>query len=392
MSAEPVDPVVPAPASDHPRRGSRWRGAAVTALVVLGALLGFLGVMAVWVDRTATQTPTYADVSGDILADPEVSDAVAAALVNDLWSNVDVPAELAERLPPAAQPLAGPASAALQELTVRTAQRILARPRAQELWRTANAVAHRQLLALIRGDSTALAEQDGNVVLNLEPLVLELAAQVGATEQAERVLEARPLGQFVIVPAENLSTVQSLVDWLDRFALVLGPLALLAFAAAVWLSRDRRRTLIAIAFVFIGIGVAVGMTRSVGGRYLVDAVTLTPAGEQVGADAWAVASRQLGDATWSFIVVGLVALIGLWLAGAQRRAVTARHWLTPYVTDRRVSYGALAMVVLLLLWWNPVVATQRVGPMVFGIALAIAGVEVLRRQMMREETGAPSTT
>jgi hypothetical protein len=389
MSAEPADPTPP-PAAAEQGRASRKRRAAVTALIVLGALLGVCSVVAVWIDRTVAERSNYVDVTGDVLADPEVSDAVAAALVNDLWVRVDVPATLAERLPREVQPLAGPASAALQELTVRTAQRILARPRAQQLWRTANAVAHSQLMALIRGDSPASGE-DGSVVLDLEPLVLELAASVGVTDQAEAALEARPLGQFVVVPADKVSTARKLIDLLDRLALVLGPLALIVLGAAVWLSRDRRRTLWTIAFVFIVVGIAVGVARRVGGRYLVDTVAQTPTGKDVGADVWQVVSRQLGDAAWTLIFVGFVALAGFWFAGAGERARAARHRLGAYLSDRRYLYGALALAVLLLLWWSPVDATRRVQPMVLGIALAILGIEALRRQVMREEV-APATT
>ena len=88
-----------------------------------------------------------------LIADDQIRDQVATSLVDQLYANVDVPAELAKRLPPDQQGLAGPLAAALREFSDRAAQRMLERPRVQALWVTTVTRAHTQLLNLLEDDT-----------------------------------------------------------------------------------------------------------------------------------------------------------------------------------------------------------------------------------------------
>ena len=58
--------------------------------------------------------------------------------------------------------------------------------------------------------------------------------------------------------------------------------------------------------------------------------------------------------------------------------------LTPYLRHPAYAYSGLAMLLLLLFWWDPVVGTHRLLPSLVLIALAALGTEVLRRQVIRE--------
>ena len=48
------------------------------------------------------------------------------------------------------------------------------------------------------------------------------------------------------------------------------------------------------------------------------------------------------------------------------------------------AYGGLAALLLLVFWWDPVIATHRVVPSLLLIAFAALGTEMLRRQVIRE--------
>jgi hypothetical protein len=79
-----------------------------------------------------------------------------------------------------------------------------------------------------------------------------------------------------------------------------------------------------------------------------------------------------------------VALAGIWLSGPRSRATEARHALAPYLRRAEVAYGALVIAYLLLLWWRP---TPQFGfplTVVVWFALAVLGLEALRRQTARE--------
>src|SRR4051794_3379933 len=91
----------------------------VPTLLVLATLIGFGGAFAVWVNRQALNTENWATTSGKLLANKQIQTALSAYMVNELFSDVDVAAELEKVLPPRAQALAGPAAAGLQELAGR---------------------------------------------------------------------------------------------------------------------------------------------------------------------------------------------------------------------------------------------------------------------------------
>ncbi len=88
-------------------------------------------------------------------------------------------------------------------------------------------------------------------------------------------------------------------------------------------------------------------------------------------------------------------MLAAWLAGPTRWATSIRHWLTPYLRQPAYAYGGLAVLLLLVFWWDPVVATHRLVPSLLLIVFAALGTEMLRRQVIREfpdhvTTGSPA--
>jgi hypothetical protein len=94
----------------RPRRKTVW------AVLVLATVVGFLAVFAVWANRQALETDSWVETSTELLEDEEIQAAVAGFLVETLFTNVDVEAELQEVLPPQTQALAGPVGGALRHL------------------------------------------------------------------------------------------------------------------------------------------------------------------------------------------------------------------------------------------------------------------------------------
>src|SRR5688572_3307271 len=93
----------------HRRRG--W----ARALVVLASILAFAAILAVWANRQLLNTDNWTDTSTELLENRVIRDQVALYLVDQLYANVDVSAELEAGLPERLQPLAGPAAGALRE-------------------------------------------------------------------------------------------------------------------------------------------------------------------------------------------------------------------------------------------------------------------------------------
>jgi MFS superfamily sulfate permease-like transporter len=62
-----------------------------------------------------------------------------------------------------------------------------------------------------------------------------------------------------------------------------------------------------------------------------------------------------------------------------------RRLMAPYLRDRPdIAFGALGLLLLLLFWWGPIVATHTLIGILIITVLAFFGTEMLRRQTARE--------
>jgi hypothetical protein len=218
---------------------SRGRRRTVKGLVVLGSVLAFLSVFAIWVERQALNTDDWVTTSGKLLHDSTIRSAVGEYLVDQLYENVNVEKELKEILPGDTKELAGPAAGGLRQVAGDGAEKVLETSTAQSLWEDANRSAHEQLLAVLENKKEAVSTENGNVSLNLGSLLTNLANQVGIGQQLAEKLPP-DAGQIRILRSDQLQTAQNIVVAVKGLALLLSILTLAAFAGAIYLSRDGR--------------------------------------------------------------------------------------------------------------------------------------------------------
>jgi len=354
----------------------------VAVAIVVATLIGFISVFAVWTKRQLLETSTYTETSTKLLENQDIRDAVSLFLVDQLYANVHVEAELAKTLPPRLQPLAGPAAGGLRQLAVRTAEFALERPRVQQAWEKANETAHAALINVIEGGGTVVSTTGGDVTLDLGALVGQIGSQVGIDVSGKIPPDA---GQLVIVKSDQLSLVQDMVNLLRKLALILPLVTFALYGLAIYLARGRRReTVRTVGFCFIGIGLTVVVARSVAGSYLVDSLTTTAAVEPAANAAWSILTSLLNGIGVALIVYGVIIVLGAWLAGPRPVARSLRRAITPGLRERRIAYGTLAVIWLLVLWLAPTQGTQRLIPTLVLIVLTIVGLEALRSQALRD--------
>ena len=161
-------------------------------LAVLGVLLALLSLLAGYIRFQGLDTETVSETAGKLIADDEIREQVAASLVDALYANIDVAAALEERLPPDQKGLAGPAAAGLREFSDRAATRMLERPRVQELWVNTVTQAHTQLINVLDDDVGPLSTENGAVVLDLQPLVIQLGERVAIVGDVAEKLVPTP--------------------------------------------------------------------------------------------------------------------------------------------------------------------------------------------------------
>jgi hypothetical protein len=364
-------------------RTSRGRLYGMRALVVLATLLLIVGALAVWVKRVALEPGTWSDTSGKVLENQVVRQTLATYLVDQLYANVDVAAQIRAALPERAKPLAAPAAAGLQDSAARFTERALARPRVQRAWRAANERADRRLIAFVDDDSGALRTSGGNVTLDLRQILQQVGGNAGVVDRINARLPPNA-GRIVLLRSNELSLAQQGVRFLKAIANFIVIIVLLIFAAAIWIAPNRRRALRACAIGLIVGGLVLVFVRRVAGDQLIDRVVKDDSVRPAAHEVWWIATDPLKLATQSILFVGIVGLIGAWIAGHGRRATATRRFLAPYLEDPWIAWGGLAALVLLLLAWSPTPATRNWVTVTLLTASAALGLEVLRRQAARE--------
>jgi hypothetical protein len=139
-----------------------------------------------------------------------------------------------------------------------------------------------------------------------------------------------------------------------------------------------------VGVAFVLVGVLTLLARSLLEEFVVGGLTSTAAAEAPVRATWEIATATLRADAISVIGYGVVILLGAWLAGQSALATSIRRVATPYLRQAHVAYLGLATAVALLFWWNPTVDTRRLMPSLILIGLLVLGVEMLRRQVIRE--------
>jgi hypothetical protein len=354
----------------------RQRRGVVFSLIAIASLIGFLAVFAIWANRQLLETDTWVDTSSKLLEDDEIRTQVSYFMVDELYANVDVQAELQQSLPPRLQKLAGPAAAGLRELTLRLADQALQRPRVQQLWEDANRKAHETLIDVVRRGG----EEDVN--LDVGTIVNQLGDQLGV-DVSGRIPPG--VAEIEILPNDKLSSAQKAVRALRGLAIVLTLVALALFGLAIYLAQGwRREALRAVGFAFIGIGIVVLVVRSLAGDALVDSLASTEAVKPAVADTWSIGTSLLSAQGGAMIFYGLFIVIGAWLSGPMGFARSARRGIAPILERRSIAYFALAIILLLLFVWSPTPGFQRLPTALLLIALSIVGLEFLRHRAITD--------
>ncbi|HSD25082.1 MAG TPA: hypothetical protein VLB79_12230 [Solirubrobacterales bacterium] len=353
----------------------RHRGIVIT-LTIVASVLAFLAVFAVWANRQLLETDTWTNTSTKLLEDPEIRTQVANTMVDTLYANVDVQAQLQQALPPRLQPLAGPASAGLRELSLRLANQALQRPRVQQLWEDANRTAQETLLKVVENGGSE------PVTLDIGTIVDQLGQQLGIDTAGKLPPQ---VAQIQIASNEDLVKVNDLLNLLKTLAWVLTVLALALFGLAIFLAEGwRREALRAVGFAFIAVGILVLAARSLAGNVVVNQLASTEAVKPAANDAWSIGTSLLNDQGGAMIFYGIFIVLGAWLAGPTGIGRSARRAITPILENRVVAYSTLAILLVLLFWWGPTPGFHRLPTALLLVVLVVVGTEFLRRQAIKD--------
>jgi hypothetical protein len=386
--AEKVAPTAHEANRENPPIG-RGRRILVQVIIWTTTVLAVLAIFAVWANRQFLNPDNWANTSTQLLEHPEIRAATSNDLVGQLYANVDVAGEIRSRLPPALQGVAAPLAGALRNAAVSAAQRALANPQVQNAWRVANRAAAQQLVTIVNGGSGAAKVSGGEVTLDLESIVANMANQLGLPDVSSKLPPSA--ANLVILKSKQIKLLQDIGKALKGLALLLTIIVPLLYALAVFLARGRRRrALMTVGIAIVAAGLVVFAARKIVESGVTNSLVKVEANKPAVSSVMSIATSMLSEIAGAFVFVGVPLIAAAWFAGPARLAVRMRRAIAPFLRDHpEAAFGIVAALLLLIFIWGPIPATHRPAGIIVFTVLAMFGTAVLRQQTAREFPDTP---
>lgn len=365
---------------------TRRRSVAVWTLIVLASLLALVSSLTVWSKQQLLDTDKFTSSSAKLLANDEVRATLSNRLVDLLNQRVDVKSQLEQNLPPRAKGAAPAIAAAIQNSTGQIINAFLGTAQAQALWEQVNRRAHTALVNVLEGkDAGPVSTENGNVVLDLRPIIQRVADRLGV---GDRVNERAPsdAGEIVLLKSSQLDAAQTSVRILNALGSWLWIAVVGLLALAVYLARGTRRTMLeAVGFALLIVGVLLLIIRRFVGDAIVNSLVQTESSKPAVHAIWLIETDLMRDIALALIFYGLFALIAGIVAGPSRAAVALRRGLAPTWRERPVVVWISATALFLIfIAWGPSGGSRRLLGVLVLAALLALGLEVWRRQTIAE--------
>jgi hypothetical protein len=339
----------------RPQKRARLRRIGALLLVILTVVVFAAGVAGAWARRTVLDTDRYVATVGPMIEDPAVQEYLARTLTEQAFQALDVQGRLEDVLADRAEQLAflaGPITDSVEGFVEEQVDKVIASDGFEQLWYEANRLLHEKVLAVLEGDSELVTISGNRLVLNLLPALNEVlkgmagvvseligrevtlpeittetvpATAVTSLESALGVDLPDDFGTIVVYDADELAAVQEAIRLFERAVYLLAVLFVLGFAAALWVSPRKRRTLVQMTTALAVVLVLERRFAIAASNSLVDGAK--PENQDA---ARAVVDQVLGSLlryTGWFLALALITLVIALLTGPYPWAVKLRGWV-----------------------------------------------------------------
>jgi hypothetical protein len=334
------------------KRPQTLRRVLVGILVVLTSIAVLVSAVTIWAHQTVLNTDRFVATIQPVISDPTVINTVSNNVANQVVMQANVQQRVKAALPPKADFLAAPITTAAQNLTQKVTSGVLSSKAFQSAWPTVVRKAHSQLVALLRGDTRNVVIENGQLQINLFPVIVDTLSRLQAAAPGLVRLKA-PLpsdtavkspsvarqqlsaalgkqlpptfGVIVIAESAQLDKAQQVVKAFDFLVIAIPVLTVVLAAIAIALSVDRRRTLIQL-----GIGIVIAFVLALlliqaAEHRIYEAIASGNARDLVQVAVPALV-QDLVNVAWLLVVVGALLAVAAYLAGrpAWLTGLTAR--------------------------------------------------------------------
>ncbi len=371
-----------------PPKRRRGRTIGSWVLIVVACLLAVLSVVVVYARNELLNTDTFVATVAPLAKDKAVQTTVATKVSESLVAKSDLEQRVRNALPPKAGFLVDPITSGVQTATYDITLRLVQSSRFQSLWEDALRQSHEQVDNLLLGKKVgALQSTNGEVTVDLSQI--EAAAKKQLSAHGLSVVNKAPNytgAPFVLFQSDQLAKLQRWIKLLNNLALVLPIVAVLLFAGAVLLAKDRRRGL-----VHASAGLAVSMAvlliaANVGRNQYLASLKPNQSTATAAAVIDTVDASLLDSVRTVLIVAAVIAVIAFVLGlGPVTRWIETRNppaWMTggpvhDTVAAHRKAFQWLVVVlglVVLVLWNQPTVAVALIIVLVTLFVVMLVGL------------------
>ena len=335
--------------------GRRWlpsvRGVVIGVLLVLGALLTVTANVGVWSQRALFDEAGFADRVNAVFQDEDVQNVIALRVTDEVSTALEIDETVEDALAQIEDGinsidvetpgdvvdvdtterdinlglLARPLAAAFDRLIFEATLGVLNSDAFQAILDTSVRFLYSQVDAIIFGDDDALLkESDGEIVLDISPVLLEAVDQAGGEELIEFLDLPDDAGTVVLGTESDVSWLGEAIRFADKsFALVL-LLPIVIFAAAILLSKSRRLGLMGVG-IAVALSCLVQILALVGVDEIFVNLVLDPENKSAARDTLQILFiDDLRDQSMLLLLGALIVVGGTWVMGGSDLATDIR--------------------------------------------------------------------
>lgn len=423
----PAQPVVPAAAPARAkRRGWGWTLLA-TVLIVLGALLAPVALVASWSKTVLTDTDQFVATYAPLADDPRIQAYVTEQALLVINERIDIPQITSDvidgitelgtgpRATQALELLKGPATSGLQSLIERGVTTFVESEAFANVWASALRASHTALVRAMADNPDAAVQlsDDGTIGIQLGPIIEAVKQSlidrgIGLANQIPTVDRT-----IVIAQSDKLASVQLAYSLAVTAGAWLPWIAILLLAAGVLVARRR-----AIALIWAAVALALSMTLALAGFFLGNVAfvsALSPGVFPSGVSSllYETVAGDMKATAVAVLVLGIVVALVAWLAGpfeiprrlrglasetagvareaAERRGITTGRvgeWLYTHRVLLRAVIAVIAAAVVLFV--RPVTIELTLWTLALS-AIALAILELVQRPVVTVPATAEET-
>src|SRR5262245_35629316 len=180
----------------------------VWSLIVFASIVLIFSMIANWVQTELLSSGQLSNQTEKILKNKDVQEQLSIFAVDQLYADINVQAQIQQKLPSQLQPLAVPITTATRQLATNVAQRALASPHVQSLVSNAVDRAQQQFIDLVENKGQFVSTQGGVVTFEYGSVVADLASRLGVNPSTISNIQGL-IQQYSTELKQRLTTAQS---------------------------------------------------------------------------------------------------------------------------------------------------------------------------------------